>query len=127
MFGQRLKEERTRLGLTQPMLAETVGSAKRTVVDWEQEKSSPTAKQLMAMQGLGVDTNYLLTGVRLNTVVENAEIANYRVDCEEKPIEPLKINAMLNTPELIEHWHKLNDDDKETVLRLVKSLAKGNE
>lgn len=37
MFGQRLKEERARLGVTQPQLAELVGSAKRTVVDWEQK------------------------------------------------------------------------------------------
>lgn len=65
MFGQRLKEERARLGVTQPQLAELVGSAKRTVVDWEQEKSSPTAKQLMVMQSVGgIDITYLLTGVR---------------------------------------------------------------
>lgn len=73
MFGQRLKDERTRLGLTQPMLAEYVGSAKRTVVDWEQEKSSPTAKQLMAMQGMGVDTHYLLTGQRSVSIELHAD------------------------------------------------------
>lgn len=65
MFGLRLKEERAKLGLTQPQLAEAVGSAKRTVIDWEQEKSSPTAKQLMIMNSLGIDTNYLLTGHHL--------------------------------------------------------------
>lgn len=64
MFGVRLKEERKRLGLTQPQLAEVVGSAKRTVIDWEKDKSSPTAIQLTAMINVGVDTNYLLTGKR---------------------------------------------------------------
>ena len=64
MFGQRLKEERKRVGITQPQLAEFVGAAKRTVIDWEKDKSSPTAVQLMAMIDKGLDTNYLLTGQR---------------------------------------------------------------
>lgn len=59
-----MKEERSRLGFTQPQLAELLGSSKRTLVDWENEKSSPTAKQLMTMSNLGFDVSYLLTGVR---------------------------------------------------------------
>lgn len=86
MFGQRLKEERTRLGLTQPMLAENFGSAKRTVVDWEQEKSSPTAKQLMLMQVCGIDTQYLLTGVRTTQTLSSEEqvlVDKYRLASPE--------------------------------------------
>lgn len=64
MFGQKMKEERSRLGFTQPQLAELLSSSKRTLVDWENEKSSPTAKQLMMMFNLGFDVSYLLTGVR---------------------------------------------------------------
>lgn len=64
MFGQKMKEERSRLGFTQPQLAELLGSSKRTLVDWESEKSSPTAKQLKMMSDIGFDVGYLLTGVR---------------------------------------------------------------
>lgn len=107
MFGKRLKEERTRLKLTQPMLADCVGSAKRTVIDWEQEKSSPTARQLIAMQELGVDTGYLLTGQR---------------------------TALTPTPTdekiLIEQYRSLSDDKKKVVLQFllggIDSLNTGN-
>lgn len=64
VFGQKMKEERSRLGFTQPQLAELLSSSKRTLVDWENEKSSPTAKQLIMMFKLGFDVSYLLTGVR---------------------------------------------------------------
>lgn len=122
MFGQRLKEERTRLGLTQPMLAEIVGSAKRTVVDWEQEKSSPTAKQLMAMQGLGVDTNYLLTGVRLNTVVEHAEVANYRIDGRGQDTDKLRLLMMLNEPDVLEAMSAMSEPQITALVALIKSF-----
>ena len=68
MFGERLKEERKRLGLTQPELAAISDSAKRTVVDWEKEKSSPNAKQLTSMSESGVDVSYLITGIRTQPV-----------------------------------------------------------
>lgn len=64
MFGQRLKEERSRLKLTQPQLGEIVDLTKRTVIDWEKDKSSPTAIQLAAMAENNFDVSYLITGTR---------------------------------------------------------------
>lgn len=64
MLGERLKEERKRLKLTQPDLADSVDASKRTVIDWEKDKTSPTAIQLMAMSKVGVDVSYLITGTR---------------------------------------------------------------
>ena len=68
MFGQRLKEERNRLKLTQPQLGEIVDLTKRTVIDWEKDKSSPTAIQLAAMAKNGFDVSYLITGTRTQPV-----------------------------------------------------------
>jgi transcriptional regulator with XRE-family HTH domain len=62
MLGSRLKEERVRLGFTQPAFAEVAGAKKRTLIDWEQGTSSPTAVQLAALAGIGVDVQYVLTG-----------------------------------------------------------------
>lgn len=117
MFGQRLKEERARLGVTQPQLAELVGSAKRTIVDWEQEKSSPTAKQLMIMQSIGgIDVTYLLTGVRSEapdlTTEEALIIEKYRhsspeirnklllllLGHDDVPAAPYKTQGIHNSP-----------------------------
>ena len=68
MLHDRLKEERLRLGLTQPAFGEVVGAGKRTVIDWEKGASSPSATQLASMTGAGADALYILTGER-NTPV----------------------------------------------------------
>lgn len=64
MIGVRLKEERERLGYTQPQFAEVAGAKKRTLIDWEKGVSSPTAVQLSALAEVGVDVLYILTGQR---------------------------------------------------------------
>ena len=40
-WGQRFKVERDRLGLTQPQLAEAIGSDVRTVKRWEADAAKP--------------------------------------------------------------------------------------
>lgn len=62
MIGQRLKQERQRLKLTQPEFAELALTKKRTLIDWEKGVSSPTAPQLSAMANAGVDILYVITG-----------------------------------------------------------------
>jgi transcriptional regulator with XRE-family HTH domain len=62
VIGERLKSERERLGMTQPDFAEAAGAKKRTLIDWEKGVSSPTAVQLAALAGIGVDALYVLTG-----------------------------------------------------------------
>jgi len=66
MIGERLKEERGRLGLSQPEFAALVGAAKRTLIDWEKGSTSPSAVQLSGFTGAGVDVMYVLTGQRSN-------------------------------------------------------------
>lgn len=62
MIGVRLKEERERLGLTQPAFAEAAGAAKRTLIEWEKGTTSPNSVQLSALAAIGVDVYYVLTG-----------------------------------------------------------------
>ncbi|ATG73658.1 hypothetical protein AN401_07140 [Zobellella denitrificans] len=73
MLGDRLKEERERIGLTQPVFAELAGVKKRTVIDWEKGVSSPTALQLEALSKVGLDAQYVVTGARSVASLENAE------------------------------------------------------
>ncbi|CUI71400.1 helix-turn-helix transcriptional regulator [Achromobacter xylosoxidans] len=63
-IASRLKEERERLGMTQPVFAEAASAKKRTLIDWEKGVSSPTAVQLAALATIGVDVAYVLTGSR---------------------------------------------------------------
>ncbi len=68
MIGNRLREERERLGLTQPVFAELAGAKKRTLIDWEKNVSSPTAVQLAQLAAAGADVLYILTGQRAGGV-----------------------------------------------------------
>ncbi|NMG29335.1 helix-turn-helix domain-containing protein [Aromatoleum evansii] len=64
MIGERIKEERQRLGLNQTEFAALAGAAKRTQIDWEKGASSPTAEQLAAIATAGADVQYIVTGTR---------------------------------------------------------------
>lgn len=64
MIGLRIKEERERLSITQQGIADAIGIAKRTLIDWEKDRTSPTAVQLSELSGIGVDVLYVITGIR---------------------------------------------------------------
>lgn len=61
---ERLKEERLRLGYTQPDFAALAGKTKKTMIDYEKGVTSPDAKFLAAIAAAGADVQYILTGER---------------------------------------------------------------
>lgn len=63
-IGERLKEERERLGLTIPEFADAAGSKKNTVINWQKDLSSPPAVKLAALAVVSVDVMDVLTGQR---------------------------------------------------------------
>lgn len=62
--GERLKAERERLGLSQTALAQVGGVGKTTQINYEKDARSPDASYLSALDGAGVDVQYVLTGRR---------------------------------------------------------------
>lgn len=68
MFCYRLKEARSKLGLTQSEFGELLGAKKRTVADWEKGVSSPTGLQLEKLAQQNVDVTYIITGQETNPV-----------------------------------------------------------
>jgi transcriptional regulator with XRE-family HTH domain len=107
MIGDRIKEERERLGLTQPVFAEAAGAAKRTLIEWEKGSTSPNAVQLSALAAIGVDVQYILTGMRSYQVAEEspgyavldkreaALIENYRHIADEEDKRCVERTALL--------------------------------
>lgn len=63
-IGQRLLEERGRLGLTQQALADAIGAPRVSFVKYEAGQSSPAAETLVSLELAGVDVRYVLTGLR---------------------------------------------------------------
>lgn len=84
-IGKRLKEERERLGFTVVAFAEAAGSKKHTVIDWQNDVSSPPAAKLAMLARHGVDVMYVLTGVRLPLDYQQNIEAMIKVTAEVDP------------------------------------------
>ena len=106
MIGIRLKEERERLGITQPSFAEVADAKKRTLIDWEKGVSSPTAMQLASLAGIGVDVLYVVTGQRSQAIPAQAAL-------------PREHQALLNSYEMCSATAKKN------LLQTAALLASG--
>lgn len=63
-IGQRLREERERVGLSQAALAGLLTTSSRTVISWESSGTYPKAPDLLLMHGQGMDILYIVTGRR---------------------------------------------------------------
>jgi transcriptional regulator with XRE-family HTH domain len=63
-LAARLKEERVRLGLTQPVVAELGGVSKTTIVSYESGAHVPDAVFLGRLASQGLDVCYVVTGER---------------------------------------------------------------
>lgn len=67
-IGQRLKEERNRLGLSQGEAAKLGGASKNTQLSYESGKSSPNADYLVRLADEGFDIFYILTAQRVDNL-----------------------------------------------------------
>lgn len=63
-IGERLKEERKRLGLSQARLCELMGISRKTLFSYETGERSPTAVFLAALCDHCFDIEYILRGIR---------------------------------------------------------------
>ncbi|EPL07397.1 helix-turn-helix transcriptional regulator [Pseudomonas sp. FP1911] len=100
-MGERLKEERQRIGANQTVLAEKCGVTKNTQLAYEKGDRNPDTAYLAAAAGVGVDVLYVITGQRL-PVPEGA------LSGEEM--------------EMVEHVRALDDEDKGAVKRLLRAF-----
>lgn len=62
-FGNRLKTERKKLGLTQAQAAEKCGVSARMWGDYERNVSQPKAEQLFLFKNAGINIDYVMTGM----------------------------------------------------------------
>lgn len=99
-FGQRLREERERLGMSQVQLAEQGKVARTTQHIYEADIRVPDVTYLERLRGIGVDVAYLVLGVRQShtnpdtlTISYAALLNVYRivdefcVDVDGKPLQ----------------------------------------
>lgn len=83
-FGQRLSEERKRIGLNQTEFGRIAGVTKTSQVNYESGERSPSVDYWQAIATAGVDVQYIITGIKTatqNTALSPREAAlldNYR-------------------------------------------------
>lgn len=64
--GERIKEERERLGFNQADFAAIAGATRKTLFNWESGTASPNTPALAAWAAVGLDVLYVVTGQRLS-------------------------------------------------------------
>lgn len=80
-IGDRLREERERLGYSQSAIGAVGGVKKLAQLKYEQGERFPGADYLAAVAKIGVDTLYIITGERsidALTAVERELLENFR-------------------------------------------------
>ncbi|EPB8014057.1 helix-turn-helix domain-containing protein [Pseudomonas aeruginosa] len=100
--GERLREERDRLGLNQTDFGAAAGVSRGTQKAYELETSSPDVRYLSALQGMGVDVHYVLTGARASADLGALSDEETRV---------------------LEQFRSLPEQDRASVSRLTSALS----
>lgn len=103
--GERLREERTRLGLNQEAFAQLGGITRNTQGSYEKGERNPDSVYLTAVLKAGVDVPYVLTGRRtrraLEGLTEAEEVLLHQIralsDYDQKAVHRI-ISAMADAP-----------------------------
>ncbi len=80
-IGERLKEERERLGFNQTAFGAVGGVQKQAQLKYEKGERSPDADYLEALSKVGADVQYIVTGIRCPGALSDDEselVARFR-------------------------------------------------
>ena len=110
-IGERLREERKRLGLSQDALCQIGGVQRRAQVNYEADERQPDAAYLAAVAAAGVDVLYVLTGQRAGGV-------------EPAPLLPKRAKALLDNWEACDEATKKALETTSALGAQSKALSK---
>ncbi|AZD85656.1 MULTISPECIES: helix-turn-helix domain-containing protein [Pseudomonas] len=102
-IGDRLKEERERLGGNQTEFAAMAGASKNSQYNYEKGERSPDATYLAAVAEKGVDVLYVVTGGRKPTTAESISD---------------------ETTKFLDIYQHVTDLDREVLIRMASAFAK---
>ena len=125
-FGARLSEERKRIGMNQKDFGAVAGVTKTSQLNYENEQRSPNVDYLQAIATLGVDIQYILTGIREKTSVIQEKAIHYavnkRAQCMAELLDALNDDQQKEIFTIIEEKKRLNQLEA-TVAQLVKKAG----
>ena len=105
--GDRLRQERERLGIGQVPFAEACGVKKRAQFNYEQGERDPDADYLARCLALGVDVLYVLTGDRNGS---------NRATSNELPADERK---------LLKRYRALGELQRQQAFQMIEVIALG--
>lgn len=112
-IGQRLKEERERIGMSQTEFASVASASKHAQINWEKGETTPNANALAAWAAIGLDVLYVVTGLRAGG--------------HEQPVEAdMTRTAALSAEhqELITHYDGSSPNDQAAIRQLARSVSR---
>lgn len=81
MIGNRIKEARTKKGLSQEALAKKIGISKRTLINYEKNEQEPTVTTIINIAKFcTTDELWLLTGKNENNIINDNLSDGYKID-----------------------------------------------
>lgn len=113
-IGERLREERVRLSLSQELMGESAGVRKQAQLKYEKGERHPDAAYLERLAAIGVDVLYVLTGRR-------AQAGNGYATAEPGPAGTLSLAEL----GLIKGWRQLDAKGRQAVLAMMEALTQG--
>ncbi len=135
--GERLREERQRLEISQVRLAEIGGVQKRAQINYEQGGRVPDGAYLAAVAAAGVDVLYVLTGDRapfnakLAMLSHATKIAtSIPVSTEQQMAIRDALLASMSSPaasRLLADWARCNASGQATISRMAEALASASQ
>lgn len=133
-LGLRLKEERERLGMSQPEFAAAADAKKHAQINWEKGVATPNGAAFQAWAEIGVDVLYVITGQRStpDVAIDKAPLADReRLSIAIEAVTEGLAEASRKLPprklaELIMAAYDLIGDSaqsRENIIKLVRMVA----
>lgn len=134
-IGNRIKDERERLKMNQEKFALHGGVSLRSQQMYERDKTEPAAGYFVSIAKIGVDVNYILTGVKISSIQSESKTGNIDdvLDIAKKPPLPVVIARNLGELGVSEEdlslarmINRLPEAQKNTKIADIETLLRSN-
>lgn len=122
-FGNRLREQRVKLGLSQSAFGQLAGVTKKTQMLYEADERAPDTNYMAAIAAAGVDAYYILTGVDEATRQARADHSRGTALARAKLREEIALAALPPRQRALLDNYENSDESGKKIIEGTASLA----
>ena len=124
-IGERLREERTRLDMTQPAFGAVAGITKKTQGLYESDARAPDATYLGAIAEAGADVLYVLTGRReMKPMTQSLSMSGAGRVAEQGAGYSAAMTLSDDERDLVLRFRAADDEGRAAVLQVARAVGK---